>query len=583
MNFDSAAKEIVANSIRSAICIDDEFVEPYEKTKGKVKDVNKPKQLMESFRKSNCSLDIYTYRSYLKLKKESDFIFKNRDLMILDWELSNNDPKFKYALNILKDAVENPGLAFVLIYTKKPDLAGIEMQIRYFFNQKILNEDERKEIYTELLSCLDDKFFFVEDSDGVPAQSETFFKDRKIKDAINEFVMGEPSDEAIKKFKARIREYFSNQKTGAKFLNLFEESVKELYRCNSLFEGCEQLEFHQVEFRDESTYISPESSSPTFYCHKIHGQEHALWISNTYITIFYKGELSPDSVYERFSTHLCNRPGNIMTLISLEMKNNFRENSGKIGKDLLAIDEHAFFHHRNNLPYQDEFYDFLRNIWKHQVASFHPDSDSQVFRVLDEYIDKNRIQEKLRKILKGDKIEKFCRELAMLNYQYSFHHTVRKKGDYIRFGDIFTIRESSKAIDSEGYLLNITGHCDCLRPKQKINYNFHFVTGEYAPFKSALEKVDDENSSYSFLFRNKEPVCISWETKPFTIFIPEDKRFFSANKPIKVQIGKESKYLFYEGTLLENYTQRIANKAFSHASRVGTDLAKLNISKESKK
>jgi hypothetical protein len=120
--------------------------------------------------------------------------------------------------------------------------------------------------------------------------------------------------------------------------------------------------------------------------------------------------------------------------------------------------------------------------------------------------------------------------------------------------------------------LNITAHCDCLRP-QGINYNFHFVSGEGASLETALKKVNDEDQFYSFLIRNNDPLCISWKTKPFTIFIPEERRSFSSNQPIKVKIGKEFKYLFYEGTLLENYTQRIANKAFSHASRVGVDLA----------
>jgi len=567
MNFESAAKDIVANSIRSAICIDDEFVEPYEEAKGKVKDVNKPKQLMESFRKSNCSLDIYTYKSYPKLKKESDFIFKNRDLMILDWELSNNDPKFKYALNILKDAVENPGLAFVLIYTKEPYLAGIEIQIRSFFNQKAKSMEERDRIYNELISSLDNKFFFVEESDDVPEQAEIFFKDRKIKDAFEEFILGEPSDGAIKKFGTRLQKYFSDEETGERFLNLFEKSVKELHRCNNLFEGCEQ-----IEFRNRNTYISSYSSLP--YCQKIHGHEHALWVNNTYITIFHKGEPNPDSVYERFSNYLCRRPGNIMTSIALEMKNNFRENSVKVGKNLLAIDELAFFHHRNNLPDKEEFYDFLRNNWKHQVASFHLDTDSRVFPVLDEYIDNKRIDKKINDIFSEKRTEEFQKELAKLNFQYSFYHTVRKKGDYIRFGDIFSIRESVKAIDIDGYLLNITAHCDCLRP-EKINYNFHFVSGKTDLLKNALKNVNSEKYCFSFLFRNNDPVCISWETKPFTIFLPGKKRFFSSNKPIKAKIGEDSKCLFFEGTLVENYTQRIANNAFAHAARVGVDLAKL--------
>lgn len=570
MNFDSVAKTIVANSIRSAICIDDEFVEPYEGKRGRVKEINKPKELLKSFKKSNCSLDIYTYKSYRKLRKESDFAFKNRDLMILDWELSQGPIKFEDALDVLKDAVENPGLAFVLIYTREPNLTGVEVQVRSFFNQKAGSREKRDSLYNDLLSRLDEAFFSSEENEDVLDDAETFFEDRRIKEVFRDFILSEPSEEAIKKFESGLREYFPHPKTGTKFLRLFEDVLKELYLCDNLFEGCEQM-----EFRNSNTYIPRKEYHPLPYCHKIHGQPHALWINNTYITIFHKGDLEPENVYKKFSDQLCRRPGNILTLIALEMKNNFRENSGKVGKDLLAIDELAFFYHRNHLSGKEEFFDFIRNNWKHQVASFHLDSDSEVFRVLDEYIDNNRIDKKLEQISKGHNRDEFMNELAKLNFQYSFHHTFGKDVDYLRFGDIFSIGKKQENNDSRRYLLNITAHCDCLRP-DKIENKFFFVSGETEPLIFALEKVNDEKFCFSFFYSNNEPVCISWETKPFTIFIPEKKRFFKKNKPIKVKNGSDTESLVYEGTLLENYAQRIANRAFAHAARVGVELAKFD-------
>jgi len=566
MNFDSAAKEIVANSIRSVICIDDEFVEPYEEARGNVKNVNTPKQLRELFRKSNCSLDVYTYKGYPKLETESEFVFKNRDLLILDWKLSDAPIKFKDALDILKDAVENPSLAFVLIYTNEQDLDDIEMQIRSFFNRKAQSTEESNRIYNLLLSSLDNKFFLeMEDNDGIPDDAETFFKDSKIENMFKDFVLGESSDEAIKDFKSKIRQYFGNQKTGALFLKLFEETVKELYGSDNLFKGCEQ-----VFFINKNTFLSSISFSTALYCHKILKQKNALWVNNTYIAIFNKID-TPDTVYKSFSSYLCCSPGSIMSLIALEMKNNFRENSGKVGKELLSIDELAFFHHKRTLSDKEEFYDFLRNNWKHQVASFHLNSDSKVFPVMDEYIDRNRINDTIDKRKNGDKEESFRQELAKLNFQYSFHHTERKERDYLRFGDIFSVRNSANAIDIDGYLLNITAHCDCLRP-DKINYHFHFVSGKSDSLKNALKNINNEDDCFSFFCPKNIPLCISWEIKPFTIFIPKDKRRFSPGFPIEIEIGKESKYLFYEGALLENYTQRIANKAFAHAARVGIDL-----------
>jgi hypothetical protein len=576
MSFEAVAKEIVANSIRSAICIDDQFVEPYQEIDSKVNIKDTPKQLTEAFRKSNCTLDIHTYTSYPKLEKEKDFVFNNRDLLILDWELTGDQLKFKDTLKILRDAAESPSLSFVLIYTQQPDLAGIELEIRSFFNSIFKNKKDREDKYEQLLSHLDKEFFSNEEYDVPFDEAESFFEDRRVEIALKEMVSDAHSDEAVKKFKSTIRGCFPDQKTGVEFLKIFEESVKELYLCSGLYEGFEQVEFH-----NRSTYLSEKEYSSSLYCHKIDHQEHALWVNNTYIIILDKNGIKPDAVYEQFSKRLCSKPGNIMSLIALEMRNNFRENAGKVGKDLLAVDELAFFHHRQSLPddEDEEFYHFLRNNWKHQVASFHLNSDSKVFPVLSEYIESKKIDEQIGKRLNGNKSDDFQNDLAKLNFQYSFHHAQRKEKDYIRFGDIFSVRESAKSEEVIEYLLNITAQCDCLRPKKIRNY-YRFVSGKEEKLKSALEKVDTENH-YSFLTRNNKPLCISisWETKPFTIFITEKKRFFSPNKHINVKIEEKTKYLFFEGTLLENYTQRISNQSFAHAARVGVDLAKLNTKK----
>ncbi|MCK5058772.1 MAG: hypothetical protein KAT34_19140 [Candidatus Aminicenantes bacterium] len=571
MSFESVAREIVANSIRSAICIDDEFVEPYKEKDGKVKDIDKPKKLTETFRQSDCTLDIHTYTSYPEFKKEENFIFKNRDLLILDWELTDDPVKFKDTLEILRDAAESPGLAFVLIYTKEPGLAGIELQIRSFFNSIFKNEKERKKAYDNLLENMDEEFFEVESEKGMPDSAGKYF-DKNI-GIFKDFVLKVASDESIKYFEQELEKTFIKKKIGEKFVKLFQKTIKEAYEFDGLYECCEQLIFHMLP-----TIINPDAKPDIYNCSKIDGTYNTLFINNTYISVLGKLDIIPEDVYGTFSDNLCRNPGNIMSLIAMEMKNNFRENAGKVGKDLLAVDELAFFHHRKNLPDEEEFYHFLRNNWKHQVASFHLNSDSKVFPVLPEYIANNKIKEEINKRVNGNKFEEFQNDLAKLNFQYSFHHAQRKEKDYIRFGDIFSVRESVECDEIEGYLLNITAQCDCLRP-DKINYNFQFVLGtKENDLKKALKNVNNEKVHYSFLLlRKNEPLCISisWETKPFTIFIPEKKRFFSPNKAIKIKIEEKTKYLVYIESLLENYTQRIANQSFAHAARVGVDLAKL--------
>lgn len=574
MTFDSVARQIVSNSIKSAICIDDQFVEPYKDKTEKVYDVEKPGKLMESFRQSNCSLDIYTFQGYQQLiDKDADFVFKNRDLLILDWALTKDLTKFKDTLSILKDAVENPGLVFVLIYTWEPDLAKIELHIRSFFNNVDSDRAESEKRYKELKSRLNQEFFECENGGIKFDDADTFFEQKKVQAIISDLAMGESSTEAINEFKGKISKLFGDNNIGSQFLKSFEKILGEVYKSENLFDGCEQIEF---KIRGSHIRDIPYPSPP--YCHKIQGKKHALWIKNTYITIFQKGEPDPEYVYEQFSDLLCKRPGNIMTLIALEMKNNFRENSAKIGKDLLAIDELAFFHlyQKDQSQDREEFYDFLRNNWKHQVASFHLNSDSKVFGVLPDYIEKENIDSQLKQISNdGIRKEEFHGELAKLNFQYSFHHQEKKRGDYIRFGDIFSVHNPDEAEDTEEYLLNITAHCDCLRP-QGINYNYFLVSGSLeSSLKSPLKKATRDEHPLSFLIKDGDPICIKWKIKPFTAFIPEEKRFFSPDKPIEIRLDDKIKFLVYRGTMLENYTQRIANKSFAQAGRVGIDLAEL--------
>ncbi|MGE5343922.1 MAG: response regulator receiver domain [Candidatus Omnitrophota bacterium] len=571
MNFDLVANQIVSKAIRSAICIDDEYVGPYEDVKKAKWDESR--KLWESFRKNNCSLDIYSYKGYPE-EKQFEFIFNNRDLLILDWELTNDPIKYKDTLEILKIAAKNPGLAFVVIYTIEEDLDNIEMQIRSYFNQKIRNREEGEETFIKFLLSLEEN----SEREKIPLIiAEEFFKEKTIKDALEKFFMSGPSDKAREDFRGTIRDNFQNEAIGKKFTKIFEEKIKEHYLSNTLYEACEQLEFYY-----KNTFS--DGSISEMYCHKIYDQSHALQINNTHVVIFNKKKFEPEFVYDKFSKSICSKPGNIMTLIALEMKNNFRENSVRIGKDLLAIDELAFFHHWFSLNEKkneneekflnEEFYDFLRNNWKHQVASFHLDFNSEVFQVMDEYIDNNKIDEKVAKRKnEGFEEETHRVELAKLNFQYSFHHSKRKEKDYLRFGDIFNIRDSEEATETEKFLLNITAHCDCLRP-EKIENRFYFVSGEKAGLENALDKANNEDNCFSFFWSkvNQIPICISWHTKPFTIYISKEKRFFYPKRSIKVKIGEDDKYLFYTGALLENYAQKITNKSFANAARVGVDL-----------
>jgi len=119
------------------------------------------------------------------------------------------------------------------------------------------------------------------------------------------------------------------------------------------------------------------------------------------------------------------------------------------------------------------------------------------------------------------------------------------------------------------YLLCVTPHCDCLRPS-KINNYFYFVGGKKIKLSQGLKKGD--TGFISYIKTEKGLYCIEWEKSPFTINISNEKNIIN---PIECDLMGQKITLKHLTWQKENYTQRIANESFSHASRVGINLAKI--------
>jgi len=82
-----------------------------------------------------------------------------------------------------------------------------------------------------------------------------------------------------------------------------------------------------------------------------------------------------------------------------------------------------------------------------------------------------------------------------------------------------------------------------------------------------------DSGCISFIKEKGEIICIQWGKMPFTIHIAPDDN--NIRKPIKCIFSGRDITLDYLATQKENYTQRIANAAFSYASRVGIELVGL--------
>lgn len=650
MDFDSAAKKIVSDSICSAVCIDNVFVEPYTHMEDPEESNYKtPKELYESFKKQNCVLDVYKYVDFENWEKKKESILKGKDLLILDWELSDGALPFKDTLVILHEAVKTESLPFVYIYTQEIDLDKVVLNISSYFSGNTLEKLTEK--YDLLCKNLDDSSE-VEDANKLL---------RGMTGICKEIVV---YPHKIKGIRSQILGYFKEKleldttNTGKFYGNFIDIGVS-VFKCE-----------------DEDNFLKnlglflnigrlPKEPVPDVDIISIEGERYAYLIHNTVVKISTKKStatggasadiVSAEEVYSELSKTICSRPQNFLALLGLELRNFYRDSSSVIGKDINEIDEIAFFQHQNSLKGEDDerFHEFLKNIWKDEISSFLLDQKPILFSVLEDY----KAKKDVSGVLKSQKNDLLIQHLSRLNYYYSISRSQHKLSRKIRFGDIFSFKEeylfSWKEIpgnDSEklkyflkseydvdwiktakiaktvncktimitdgtnvlslnlynentelkiiidndktyklivkdengelniykeetslpidSFVLCITPHCDCLRPKKN---GFFFVNGNEINLKKGLEIGD--SGFISFIIINEKIICIEWKTSPFMIHIPID--FNNIIRPIECDLSGKKIILNHLVYQKENYTQRIANESFSKANRVGIDFAKL--------
>ena len=148
-------QKLIAETINSAICIDNEYVEAYADTDNAA-NRETSRKLYEAFRENgSCHLDIYTFKDFATYQRDKDKILHNRDLVILDWELDDKKTcKYEDALAILDDVCQNPQIHFVDIYTQNPNREEIAQTIYSYF--KLQQWDILKPHVDEIIEIISD-------------------------------------------------------------------------------------------------------------------------------------------------------------------------------------------------------------------------------------------------------------------------------------------------------------------------------------------------------------------------------------------------------------------------------------------
>ncbi len=544
--YNATAKEIIKSSIRSAIFIDDNLGVPF-KSNQSLTNVQISRALYNSFIKNSVSIDFYKYSPRKDWKKSKDFLFKDRDLVVLDWQLENNEYE-ENTLEILKNAVGTPSLHFICIYTSKRanEFDDIAYGIKAYFSE--YNNDFIKLPTNQIIQFLDNEL-----PEGITQEIKN-----KLQSHIKEFSL------------------FNSLNLSSKYEKLKHDLIALLGNdCYDLLQGelCKQFKlktyaaFEAFGFGINEEFLSDSQLPITmnFYMDK-----RFIVINNTIILMTNKSDPRPASLYSYFTEAVLKYSGNFLSLLSLDLKNMLRDSSGFISQELEMIDEVAFFHHKDTIQPKEAFFDFVLELWKSNLASilYSQNDLIKLFNetTLESYRKTKSINAKLKKFKKRGNTA-LDNDLAKLNYYYNILEN-RNLEDFLRFGDIFNIVDDKNSATAE-YLLCITAHCDCLH-SENIKNQYFFVRGRV--IANAIGLIEGDSGNNSFIRDAKRNInCIAWSHKPFTIYLDDNKILKNTHT---VNIGKNAKRVVYISTLKENYTQRIANHAFSHPMRVGIFFAK---------
>jgi hypothetical protein len=540
------ARKIIKDSIISSIYIDDEIVEPFSSPEGgKEAFYTISKGLYESFRKENKSLDFYKFNKRNDWTRDKDYLFKHRDLLILDWQLNGiNETRQEETLQILKHAVINDNIHFISVYTatEPGKFDDIFYTIKAYFTIGYSEDSQKK--YEELVEALDNG----------GAETDKF---KSLGNSFKRYTLSPLSNKTdmYDSLKAEIRDLL-----GEENYRLFARSLKTIH--SDIATACEIVGFCMNTERPRQADGMAISANTNFIGEKF------IVINHTILHLSHKSAPEPQELFSFFTDAVLRVCGNLLTLISLEIRNLLRESSGFIGKDADSISDAILFHQRER---KEAFFDVLMSIIRNHTSSHFDYKTGRLSSLTDgfwtAYDQKKSIQETVI-ALKGNN-EALHQELIKLNVYYNELHIKKSGNDIIKFGDVFLGLNTYNKPDGR-YFLCTTAHCDCLNPKINIKNNFYFIMGQkYKTLKEALDKGDDGH--HSFIRLGGEIVAIEWNTRPLILNIQDNKI-----RNLVATDGTGTKYsLVYATTLKENYAQRMANNSFSFPMRVGIDFASL--------
>lgn len=532
------ATKLLYTSIRSAIFIDEKLALPYS---DETDESGICKDLYANFQERGCSLSFHKFISSDIIAKDKIKLLASNDLLLLDWELEETEPKYSKSLEVLNTAIDIEGLHFICIYTNSPSNQSTDVayKICSFFSgntsDKIeLGINKISEIITNEGDTLWD--FCSLPNQKVLFKELTLYPDkaRELNSQISKTIQKILSPNDYKLFRTILKDFFASK---LEYLG---------------FALNEELQGNTLRIVKPCTIIIEEQS---YIC---------LLVNNTLIFALNRKESTTEKLYDYFSQAIA-QSYSFPVFMGMEIRSKLWMNNvfgiGHIDK----INDEAFFYHRSRI--KEEFIDFLKDIFIHQINPLI--TELTTFENMDSYIASNNIS--VRKNTEINKDIQFIEQLGEMNYYYN-HSPYRGKDHRIRLGDIFLAEDM--ASKEKIYLLCITPLCDCSHP-QKIDNLFLFVKSTCKQKCNSASLLQPESDNCSFLKDEDGGVSrIDWKTKAFTIYIPPCCNSIK-KQTSNIHIKDKNYTMKYLMSIKENYAQRIANMCSSDSSRVGVSFASL--------
>lgn len=560
--YSQKAFDILNSSINNAIFIDEKAKDFYSGTDINP-DIAEEKlsfELFDTFKKNGKNLAVHKFeKSNLDEPKTLEYLFKGKDLILLDWELAEHAGQ-EYSLKLLNKAVSAPYINFCCIYSSSTNFNQIPLFLdSYFSGLKIEDFESIKNEYS-------------------------FFEIDELKDIVNK------DEEIITKF----IEENSIDLTTFPIVQLKNKSKSYLIRLIHISLNIDK-------------FILPDGSITKYEV--LNTGDNSFMINNTFVLTL-KKDFTEDSditkLLQRISEVIIKNKGSFFQLLGLEMQSVFNSNERFIDETILKSSTEALFQFRNHINDDKTFGIIIKKLLIEQATLKLRTAKLELLK--PDFLDFKSKELAAKKPSVED--------IFQLNV---FYNSVSVKGlnddiPNLNFGDIFKDA-------SDNYYLCITALCDCYYPN-KIESNFYFVKGkEFSDLEMALRLGD--TAFLSFLPNNKvvqwgDAEIVKMEKtkkqegeneeqftnrklqselkaykvflyKPFYIkpkvynveknkLIDNKIRIWDlTNKFIKEVIDQNLNYfdVEYITTLRNDYAQRVANHAFGHPARVGVDFVKL--------